>query len=222
MHNNRPDNDAKEYRQSLFESLGPGRYLLDRPATRRLGEAVTSDPFVSTQGLDAARCTNMSLIDVDSELLGITRQFGRCDESKYSPHDARYKCTPKQVVNSDMSAQLDSESCRMSNPPCTMRCTGVNRFEWLCQDPQTTALEPFPLAVNYRTVAKDNHRPLIDVPLIDRVSPSNTGQGSFGSVHIGPDIASAIAQFPPLPVMQHWRSAEEVAQIYNCGKSSTS
>ena len=49
------------------------------------------------------------------------------------------------------------------NPPCTLRGTGWNRWEWLCQNPQNRAIVPFNrglfIGVNTNLMARDNHRP---------------------------------------------------------------
>jgi hypothetical protein len=42
---------------------------------------------------------------------------------------------------------------------------GFNRWEWLCKDPQSSALRPFQANINYRLIVKDNHRPCISKPM---------------------------------------------------------
>jgi hypothetical protein len=60
---------------------------------------------------------------------------------------------------------IPREDTRLSNPPCTLKETGINRWEWICYDPQERAIEEFDrIPVNYRMVAKDNHVPCIDQP----------------------------------------------------------
>ena len=217
MAHNRPNNDSEQYRQVILESTGPSRYLFDRP--RQIRDVVSADPRASTQGFQVATCADTPLVDVDSDLLGITRRFGLCDSSKYNPkRDGPDKtCKLRTLKTPDTPSALDAEDCRISNPPCTLRGTGINRFEWLCTDPQATALQPFAGAVNYRMVAKDNHRPLIEEPVIDTVSPPQAAHGAevpFGKVEIGKDILEAMASYPKLPVFSHWRDAGEVDRIY--------
>jgi hypothetical protein len=54
-----------------------------------------------------------------------------------------------------------TEPTRYSNPPCTLKESGYNRWEWLCFNPQDKAILPFERNVAYRTVVKDNHVPCI-------------------------------------------------------------
>ena len=218
MAHNHLGNDTEQYRQTILETTGPSRYIFDRPLFRNR-PAVTPDPRASTQGFQVATCTNTPLVDVDSDLLGITRRFGLCDSAKYNPsRDGPGRtCKLRSVPTTSAPNSLDSEDCRLSNPPCTLRGTGINRFEWLCRDPQETALEPFAGPVNYRAVAKDNHKPLIESPVMDQVSPPQAASGAdvpFGSVVIGQDIRQAIASYPALPQFHHWRDAGEVQRIY--------
>ena len=66
------------------------------------------------------------------------------------------------------------EDTRLSNPPCTLRGTGWNRWEWLCQDPQEE-LRPFDFNISNRIAAKDAHRPCIPIPISfnNRTNPNN-------------------------------------------------
>lgn len=218
MAHNHPNNDTDQYRQTILETTGPSRYIFDRPlgGTRN---AISADPRASTQGFQVATCANSPLVDVDSDLLGITRRFGLCDSAKYNPsRDGPDRtCKLRDIPTTQLPSELDAEDCRLSNPPCTLRGTGINRFEWLCTDPQNTALEPFHGPVNYRAVAKDNHRPLIEDPILDMVSPPQPAHGAevpFGKVVIGKDIEQALASYPKLPQFSHWRDAGEVQRIY--------
>jgi hypothetical protein len=56
------------------------------------------------------------------------------------------------------------EASRLSNPPCTLRSTGWNRWEWLCYDPQERASVPFDYLVSNRIMVKDNHVPCLPNP----------------------------------------------------------
>src|SRR3989338_5435 len=72
---------------------------------------------------------------------------------------------------------LWTEDTRLSNPPCTLRGTGWNRFEWLPADPQECVTEPFDFQINTKLLSKDNHRPCVPKPLNQNIvypSPNNT------------------------------------------------
>lgn len=221
MAHNRVRDDVGEYRQALLESTGPSRYMLNLPRARTRSTPITSDPRASVQGFPVAHCSKMSLIDADSELLGITRRLGLCDASKYDPRRDGDMCRAVASglhVPLNQPTDLDSEDCRMSNPPCTLRGTGINRFEWLCRDPQETALPPFGTPVEERRMAKDNHRPLVESPIRDGAVPPAPASGyapGIGCVEIGKDIETAVSEYPPILTTQHWRDAREVEMIVN-------
>ena len=59
-----------------------------------------------------------------------------------------------------------AEEIRTSNPPCNLRGTGWNRWEWLCMDPQERVLMPFDNMVSNRIIVKDNHRPCVPNPIV--------------------------------------------------------
>ena len=67
---------------------------------------------------------------------------------------------------------------RISNPICTARGIGINRFTPLCLNPQDENrwLHPSEVGISYRNVVKDNHVP--GVPkLIDPTPLLPTGSG---------------------------------------------
>ena len=243
--------DEEQYMQSLRESTGVLRYLFQAPGHSAARDNMTMDPRGVRQGIQVGTCTNMPLVDVDSELLGITRKAGFASQFEVrsgiagiaqcvqrgsagrqdgSAHHASEgfasgatapvrgsRGAPQQTSDNRVTL-LDGEDCRFSNPPSTLRGTGINRFEWLCRDPQEKAISPHPrVPINYRLVAKDNHRPLIEEPLVDRVSPVANSSGSIESFSdasvVGKDIEEAVATYPGLVTSQHWRDIGEVQRI---------
>jgi hypothetical protein len=104
-------------------------------------------------------------VDDSSELLGLNYKNTKCNADEYLP--GRYEptgCNIKGAVK-PRSCIAPREDTRLSNPPCTLKETGINRWEWLCFDPQARAIEAFDrIPVNYRMVAKDNHVPCIELP----------------------------------------------------------
>jgi hypothetical protein len=155
---NRLNFDSCAYKHSLNESIGPGEYMLDR--NNKCSPCFVPSPTVNTNGYGAAICTK-ELIDVDSELIGITRKASDCPSKKYLPSDKAFCQTtlPKECN------ELDSEYCRISNPPCTLRCRGWNRWEWLCKNPQDNIFMPFDTNINNRQLVKQNHRPCVPKPI---------------------------------------------------------
>lgn len=153
--------DSCTYKHNLKQSVGTGDYMLGTPlANCRI--CFSTDPAIRlSRGSGVSTCDSVPLIDADSELKNLTRRASDCPTEKYLPtgkafcHTHDYKdCTT-----------LPTEDTRISNPTCTMRCTGVNRWEWLCQNPQDKALIPFDYNINNRLVVKDNHRPCVPQPI---------------------------------------------------------
>lgn len=160
---NRLNNDICTYAYDLKQSIGPGEYGLSEPNIE-CNTCFQANPEFRLSN-NKRRSTGVSicepLIDVDSELKNITRMASACPLKKYR---GQKFCTPKNFPDCE-DAKTITEHTRLSNPPCTLRCSGWNRWEWLCQNPQDKALVPFDFHISGRTLAKDNHRPCIPKPL---------------------------------------------------------
>lgn len=156
---NRLNYDDGTYQHVLRESIGPGDYQLGTPRLD-CGGCFFPAPDVRMNTYGAGICTK-ELIDVDSELLGLRRKQSKCPADKYLPSEKEF-C--KTTMPKDCH-ELGREDTRLSNPPCTLRGTGWNRWEWLCINPQSKALVPFDFNINNRLVVRDNHRPCVPKPL---------------------------------------------------------
>jgi hypothetical protein len=212
MASNRLTNDPVAITRSMNESLGPGYYVLTRYVPERA--VVSGDPRMTTQGIAAGKCAN-DLVDIDSDLLGITRKAGA---PMYDPARDMVACeSPLATAAATAQAagsEYDPEDCRLSNPPSTLRGTGINRWEWLCADPQDTALSPIGVPADIRSMVKDTHRPLVEAMVADGVSPTpSPASDAHASVGVGLDIRAAVANLPPVPTVRHWRDAREIRKI---------
>jgi hypothetical protein len=142
--------------------------------------------------------------DVDSELMGIKKPYTKCKQ----PYDC--SSSSQTVHYSQCRVELENESTRISNPPCTLRCNGVNRWQALCHDPQKLAVRPFETLVNNRIVVKDNHRPCVELP-VDQTAALPPRANS--DVSVTPKWASR-NQDPMLPSVNHGLcSGSYVAQL---------
>ena len=104
-------------------------------------------------------------VDDSSELAGLNYKNSKCNKNAYMPNT--YVSTGCRAnINKDArKCGIPTESCRLSNPPCTLKETGINRYDPLFWNPQERAIEKFDrIGINYRMVAKDNHVPLIETP----------------------------------------------------------
>jgi hypothetical protein len=155
----RPRYDDCTYKHRLAETISPGEYMTQTP--RSCDNCVYYAPGVIFDK-KGATISDKELIDIDSELLGITRKYSQCPADKYIPGEP--------FCNMDSSTmkecyKLTPEPTLYSNPKCTNKEVTVNRWEWLCQNPQNKALMPFDMMINNRLIVKDNHRPHLERPL---------------------------------------------------------
>jgi hypothetical protein len=187
--------DVCSYKYQLAQEIGPGVYQLTRPDNQVI-PVLPRDPRFIAQTSGVSISKNTSLIDIDSELIGISRNLTRCPDRKYMPDGnasfqcgaqtgkVRNGCQPFDKVCVDNTEVLKfadnglySEDTKLSNPPCTLRGTGINRFDWLPADPQERILHEFDYEINTKLLSKDNHRPCLPNPL-DQYNvyprPSNT------------------------------------------------
>ena len=179
---NRLPYDNCSYKQVLRETTGPGFYNLTTPPNS-CEPCHPKDPRVRLQSLGVSLNKNTHLIDIDSELIGISRNSSKCPERKYLPDcQSSQQCGAQtgkgsQKNNSKLNINMEKEQIpftdcftesvdtRLNNPPCTLRGTGINRWEWLCKNPQANIEEPFDFQISSRVLSKINHRPCVPRPL---------------------------------------------------------
>ena len=149
--------DDDTYIHNLKESIGPGDYMLSMPKNNCDNCYYFAPGFAMTR---AVSCKNA--IDVDSELIGITRRASDCPSRKYIPN-AKPFCEPELPVKE--CSFLTPEYTNISNPKCTNHERTINRWEWLCKNPQDKALLQFDSSINNRLIVKDSWRPCLPKPL---------------------------------------------------------
>lgn len=163
---NRLNHDECTYRTNLKQSTGVGSYYTGKPRVN-CQTCLPNDPrmHVKSQnmgpndnGIAGVTCSDKPQVDVSNELLGLTRKASNCPTQKYVPCEESSFCKYQHPV---VCKDIHSEDTRLSNPPCTLRGSGWNRWEWLCQDPQKDFEIPFDHNISYRLIAKDNHRPCL-------------------------------------------------------------
>jgi len=167
--------DETTYHQNLKQSMLPGQYAMSQFAANNCGKCISADPSLTDIGHGSMpSCGNgVSEVDVESDLLNITRQATRDPKGQYRGNGGPPTVcggVPVQQVGRIMAPAREcmmpsAVDTRLTAPTCTLRGTGWNRFEWLCKDPQDTALMPFDSLVNTSIVMKDNHRPQLATPL---------------------------------------------------------
>jgi hypothetical protein len=159
--------DNNSYQEQLERSVFPGAYQINTPYNdcNDCAQIVPNDPFIRYQNYGQTSCSMKKAIDDNSELYGLNYKNSKCNKDAYKPNTyISTGCKPK-TTEDIRTCSTPTESCRLSNPPCTLKETGINRFDPLCWNPQDKAIESFDrIGVNYRMVAKDNHIPLIEKP----------------------------------------------------------
>ena len=81
---NRIPYDTCAYSHVLAETIGPGVYQLSTPPNS-CQPCHPTDPYIRLQSVGVSHPRNTKLIDIDSELIGITRNLTGCPERKYLP-----------------------------------------------------------------------------------------------------------------------------------------
>jgi len=168
MSDTRLNTDSCSYTEQLKRSIGPGLYSLNTPyndCSTNCGPVLPNDPFLRFQNYGPTACTMNKAIDDNSELLGLNYKTSKCNADAFIP--GKYNSSGCVIRTDDNnSCGRPTESTKLSNPPCTLKGTGINRWEWLCFDPQDKALESFDhIPTNVKNLHKDNHCPLFDIPL---------------------------------------------------------
>jgi hypothetical protein len=210
---NRLPYDICSYEHTLAESIGPGAYFLNTPPNA-CEPCHTTDPYIRLQSHGANVNKKNNLIDIDSELIGITRNNTGCPEKKYIPNPIGNNCrdgVDKVCINLSDNRPIETKNCfdntedtRLSNPSCNLRGTGWNRWEWLCKNPQERVTEPFDFQINSRIIAKDNHRACVPNP----VNQYNV----FPDVDDTPicDNIIKVCSVPTGPPSTQWRSVQTI------------
>lgn len=200
--------DEGAYKQNLMQSVGPGRYHIGAP-TQECQECFPQDPRTALGSVGNAKCVDRPLIDVDSELQGITRRASKDPKCAFNPSTsaASPPCRMKKVP-ACRDFHVVAEDTRLSNPPCTLRGSdnGFNRWEPLCRNPQLNVDLPFDSLINNRLVVKDNHRPVLPKPLnqANVLPPDSTNDSQ---ISIMPSCSSPI---PPNFPNVFWNDCENV------------
>jgi len=164
MSSNRLFYDKCAYDTDVQQSMNVSKYVLGEPVIS-CKPCYPESPNVRLQSQGDSIYRNTLLVDIDSELMNLNRKLARDPCNHYSPDQ---RPSDKNLFHFSDCNFISMINCRMDNPPCNLRGTGINRFEWLCKDPQQlphSLLMPFDFNVSNRLLVKDNHRPCIPTPL---------------------------------------------------------
>jgi hypothetical protein len=184
--------DTCSYKQVLSESIGACEYQLGTPFIS-CEDCFSNDPQLILQKNGVSVAKNVPQVDIDSDLMNITRKLTSCSSKEFIP-----KFNAKGEIDNTIETKHfgncnipTRENTRLSNPASTLRGTGWNRWEWLCENPQKRSIVPFDLNINDRLVVKDNHRPLVPKPI---------DQSVFLPAQNNEPIKVNISQAPAVPL----------------------
>ena len=203
--------DPCSYEERLKATTYPGVYKLNTPANdcEPCAQDIPDDPFIRYQTWGPSACPPGIVVDDSSELLGLTRRASECPSKQYLPSSMPSQPRCAAPAKSKGPCRVPTEPTRLSNPPCTLRSTGINRWEWLCEDPQKRAMVPFQTNINYRMVAKDNHRPCYPTPLDQTdLMPSPSDEIQTNRIQ-----AVLPLEGPGSAMQPSWRSCAVISQL---------
>lgn len=154
--------DPCRTKKILQESTGPGRYMLNRPGW---GDKPVffNDPQVRMQGWGAnlRGVVDGAPIDIDSDLIGITRPLSKdCAQKKY-PFKGVVDSFKKEYPT--CGKEFTSQS-RATHPAFLYRDLEQNNRYPLFLDPQENVCMPFQNNLNTQLMARDNFTPKIQCP----------------------------------------------------------
>lgn len=196
--------DGCKSTDDLRVTTGPGRYQLDAPP-QYCNSAYIVEPTTRLQKWGDAQNDTYIKTDVESDLFNINRPTTKNVCGNYDPK--------KNVVNNSSSLKPVKEESfpntfsRLSDPPCTLRGSGWNRWEWLCENPQEGVMMPFDWNITTRLQSKDQFRPCIPKPidssaLVPAPGPYDSNKTQFDSLtknslnEFGASVERTLETFP--------------------------
>lgn len=209
--------DPGAYQATLNSSVGPGQYVLG-PVSPNCHACLNVDPRVQAQHVGDSLCQAQSMVDTESDLKNLTRPATRAPCGLYRGDGSQPTvCKGGSTLPYPVCNSIPTVDTRLVNPPCTLRGTGINRFEWLCQDPQKNALMPFDAYIDTSIVTKDNHKPFIARPIDQTLALPNGNRDvnpSVGAPDWIPKCNNGVGPVNEPPNML-FRSCAEVDRISN-------
>ncbi len=199
MSHTRLSADREAYQKAAMQSAAHGHYMLQTP---RICSDASFFPQVmqgQNAGVHCRPYSSASLTDLDSELMGIDRKLSHCRPVPDAPMlQADILSAPLPAGCSPAAAGtntfLTNENTRMTSAgACTLRGTGINRFDFPLTDPQavTEAQAGHRAATHSRMLMKDSFRPCVSIPMVD----STNGSGSDAADMRAYDTITDVSRF---------------------------
>jgi hypothetical protein len=192
---NRRTYDTCKSTDDLRLTTGPGRYQLGAPQ-QYCDACYAPEPTIRQQKWGATLNSSYTKTDVESDLFNINRPNSKAICNQYNPATNKMNATAGSSTTKD--CEFPQTHSRLVDPPCTLRSSGFNRWEWLCQNPQEGVMIPFDNLVTTRLAFKDSYRPCIPKPInSDNVlpAPSANDPSLYGNLD-SRALARAVSAFP--------------------------
>lgn len=154
--------DGCKTNDDMRVSTGPGRYQLDAPP-QYCNACYAPEPTIRQQRWGASFNGQYMKTDVETDLFNINRPSTKTACNQYNP--ATDKVNKSAAAIKPKECSFPQTNSRLVDPPCTLRSSGWNRWEWLCQNPQEGVMMPFDYLVTTRLAQKDQFRPCIPKPI---------------------------------------------------------
>jgi hypothetical protein len=153
--------DEARIAKQLQESTDPGRYMLNVPC---MAPSYTDCPEIRLQkyGGNLRNVPFGHPIDIDSDLIGLTRKISRdCIKNKYPMGGAVFS----NKVNAPINNNLTKQQTRVTHPVWMYRDLEQKKSQFLFFDPQANVCKPFENNLNTRLLEKDHYVPKVICPL---------------------------------------------------------
>jgi len=128
-------------------------YYLNPPAAN-CPTTFPVDATIRIQKSGASWPQGMWKTDVESDLKNLNRLSTRvrCNEASYNPDTNKVNQTPLVPAPDESFPEIFN---RLTNPPCTLRATGWNRWQPMPHNPQLTFETPFDFFIPARDLDKE-------------------------------------------------------------------
>lgn len=135
------------------ESTGPFNWMTDQ-STQSTACHVNHSPYIPYN-----RGQGVYDVEAENELYGITRAFSKCPEHKYLPtEENRYTKQHLQNCTNETNQFLEPQFTRTKRPCNVLSGISINRFDYLCEDPQANIHENTFIGTNSRLAFKDAYK----------------------------------------------------------------
>jgi hypothetical protein len=141
--------DKSLYEDSVKRSQRVGQYRLEQPLF--FNKAPYPDDVRIGNPSGPATTNFQNRVDLESDLKGYTRPPSKELVNQHNPGNNSYRLYNHNIVNFNVNETI------LENPPCTLRGTGYNRWDWLPINPQKAVTTEFNHMVDTRQLEKDRH-----------------------------------------------------------------